>query len=386
MTEKKQEGMAIGFITEEALAAARSRIGLDLRRFRYVTRATDDAIRHYCHGIGDENPLYLDPSYASRSRYGGLIAPPGFLHSVHWPGGGGMGFPGVHGFHSGNDWDWYKTVHVNDVITVKEHLTDVVEKKGQFGGRMVIMYAEAQYRNQRDELISKALGWTFRVERRASREKGKYAGIERAKYSAEELKAIENDYIREEIRGASPRYWEDVNIGDEMTPVVKGPLNMTDMFAFVAGTLGGGALGRGGAHGIGVKYRLRHPSWSYTDPETGVTDIPEMVHSEDSMAQEIGIPGAYDYGCQRVCWMLQLGNNWQGDDGFLKNIYIELRRFNVLGDTTWMKGKVAKKYIENGEHIVVCETYGENQRKEVTAPGRLTIALPSRSVTPVGSK
>ena len=68
---------------------------------------------------------------------------------------------------------------------------------------------------------------------------------------------------------------------------------------------------------------------------------------EDSRAQTIGIPGAYDYGCQRISWVDNLITNWMGDDGFIKNLNGTLKRFNIVGDTHWMKGKVTKKYIVN---------------------------------------
>lgn len=77
--------------------------------------------------------------------------------------------------------------------------------------------------------------------------------------------------------------------------------------------------------------------------------------------------------------------NWQGDDAFLKKLYAELRRFNVLGDTTWVRGKVTQKYVENGEHLVDCEIHAENQRGETTAPGMATVSLPSKSVTPISA-
>ena len=38
--------------------------------------ATRDNIRHYAHGIGDDNPLWCDPSYGAATRWGGVIAPP----------------------------------------------------------------------------------------------------------------------------------------------------------------------------------------------------------------------------------------------------------------------------------------------------------------------
>ena len=32
-------------------------------------------------------------------------------------------------------------------------------------------------------------------------------------------------------------------------------------------------------------------------------DVPELVHMQDTAAREIGLPGAYDYGCQRISWL-----------------------------------------------------------------------------------
>ena len=69
-----------------------------------------------------------------------------------------------------------------------------------------------------------------------------------------------------------------------------------------------------------------------------------------------------------------------GDDGFLKKMYAELRSFTLLGDTTWCKGKVVKKYIEDGEHLVDIDCWGVNQLGETSMPGNATVILPSKSV------
>ena len=42
---------------------------------------------------------------------------------------------------------------------------------------------------------------------------------------------------------------------------------------------------------------------------------------------------------QRVSCLSVLLTNWIGDDGFLWKFRAELRRFNIIGDTTWCKGK-----------------------------------------------
>ena len=106
-------------------------------------------------------------------------------------------------------------------------------------------------------------------------------------------------------------------------------------------------------------------------------DVPELVHMEETRAQEIGIPGAYDYGCQRISWLGNLITNWMGDDGFLKRLRAELRRFNVIGDTTWLKGKVTQKYNKEGEPLIDVECWAENQT------GRDHHARTCHSSTPV---
>ena len=95
-------------------------------------------------------------------------------------------------------------------------------------------------------------------------------------------------------------------------------------------------------------------------------------------AQEIGIPDRYDYGAQRMSWLFHVLTNWMGDTGFITKLYGELRRFNVVGDTTWIKATVTRTYTEEGKHLVDLDVWGENQRGEMSTPGRATVQLPSR--------
>ena len=90
-------------ITEEGLDDLRQRIGVKitdtLEPWNY--EATRDAIRHYAHGIGDDNPLWTDPEYAASTPHGRLIASPSFIFacmaSVQF------GWSGLGGFHQGTD-------------------------------------------------------------------------------------------------------------------------------------------------------------------------------------------------------------------------------------------------------------------------------------------
>jgi len=68
-------------ITDQALAALRQRIGQRIEHTLepWCYEATRDNIRHYAHGIGDDNPLWCDPAYGKTTRYGDIIALPSFL-------------------------------------------------------------------------------------------------------------------------------------------------------------------------------------------------------------------------------------------------------------------------------------------------------------------
>lgn len=363
--------------TQEMLDRERAKIGAEMKPKEpyFNTVATKDAIRHFADGIGDLNPLWRDPEYARKTRYGCIIAPPCFLYSVcRAP--ASLGLPGIHSWHSGNDWYFYKPILVNDEFTYTWVLTDLVEKtKSEMANRIFLQYHDILYKNQRGELVAKQVRWATRAERKSAGEKGKYRNLPKAEYTAKDLERIYADYDREEIRGSHPRFWEDVQVGDELTPVVKGPLSMRDMIAYSMGA--GSPFMK--AHGAFLRFSRRHRAFAMVDSQTGALDVPELVHQEDTRAQEIGVASAYDYGSQRISWVGHLLTNWMGDDGFLKNLYAELRRFNILGYTTWCKGRVTRKYVENGEHLVDIECWAENQLHEITLPGHATISLPSNA-------
>lgn len=341
----------------------------------FNTQATRDTIYHFVEGIGDVNPLYRDPEYAKKTKYGKIVAPPCFLFSVWWP-GRAIGLPGIHGWDSGKDWRFYKPILEGDEISYTVVQTRLDERPSKVtGGRVWMQHSDTTYKNQRDETIAVCDGWTTRAERSAAGKTGKYMSIQKHTPTKEEMDKIIAAYDAEKVRGAKPRYWEDVKEGEEVTPMVKGPLSIRDMIAWMMG--GGSPFMK--AHKIYFDFVRRHSATAMIDHSTGALDAPEMVHIEDSRAQEIGIPAAYDYGNQRISWLGNLITNWMGDDAFLKRFQAELRRFNLVGDTTWLKGKVTKKYVdEDGEHCVDIECHGENQRGEIIMPGSATIALPSR--------
>ena len=161
---KKAGELGDGAITEEGLAKLRGLIGTKLRiTQQFNDLASKTAIRNYVNGIGDANPIYRDEEYAETTRYRRLIAPPNWLYSV-FPTWVSVGLPGVHGFHSGNDWEFYKPIFVGDIITPECIFQGYEEKKSEFAGRTVILREEARFHNQKGDLVAKAGTWSVRAE------------------------------------------------------------------------------------------------------------------------------------------------------------------------------------------------------------------------------
>lgn len=372
-----------GRITDEGVADLRKRVGSYYSGGGSI-EITQEQLFRYAAGMGNKNPLYRDPAYAAQSCHGSLVAFPTFLNAVkHTSGTPVGGLPGVQSFHAGNRWRWYRPIRPGDIISATYRPSEIVEKPSSYAGRMVLIYADVVYVDQEDRMVGRAAGWSIRTERAAARDKGKYSSIKKATYSAEELEAIWAAYDSEVIRGAEPRYWDDVVVGEQLPPLTKGPLRIVDIG--LSGGVGGGSgpVGRG-AGGEGSHYYMfqayrDHPGYSEPDPETGIPDHPHRGHWEDLMSQLIGVPGAYDVGPQRASWMAESVINWMGDNAFLSELDCEFRRFNVEGDTTTIQGTVSDRGERDGQHFVDVEITCENQRAEVHAPGRARAILPTKS-------
>lgn len=360
-------------IEESQIERLRSRIGIDLRITQFNTEANHRNIERFVRAIGDDNQLWLDAHYARNTFYGCIIAPPTFLYTIVTPSGAlAGGLPGIHSFHGGNEWQFFKPIRVNTRISASARLMDVTEKKSTYGGRSVIVTVEVSFKDQNGILLSVGKGWSIRVEREAARQRGKYSGISPYRYTSDEINAIEEACLAEHPLGETVRYWDDTSEGDELPPVVKGPLSFEDMENFLA--VVGGTL----SYSSRIQQLRRHPAFFYHDPNTNFWEPVSNVNLYDYVAQAVGIPRAFDLGAQRISWLGHLLTNWMGNDGFIEKLYVKLLRPNLFGDTQWCKGKVVRKYTEAEHPLVECDIWCENQRSEKTAAGKAVVRLLSK--------
>ena len=367
-------------ITEKGLDDLRQRIGVEIgvTAEPWCHEATRDNIRHYAHGIGDDNPLWCVPDYASKTKYGDVIALPSFLFTTSRIISGYVGgLPGVHAMWSGADWHWHKVVNRNDTITTEARLKDLIEHETRFAGRAVQQVYHVDFFNQHGDLVADADSWCFRTERDHAREKGtKYTEVkakEPRRYSEEELARIYDLYRQEEVRGAETRYWEDVAEGEALQTMAKGPMTVTGFICYAQGW--GGLYIR--ANKLAYKMQKAHPGLGIRN-RFNVPDCPERVHWDEAFALEVGAPGAYDYGPERCSWLTHHMTNWIGDDGFLHKSNCQIRRHNPDGDAMVLTGEVTKKFEENGKKYVEVAQKATTHRGELSAFGTSVAELPSK--------
>lgn len=376
-------------LTDEDIEKARLLLGVDTasRARELFSVATPDAIRNWSLGVGDDNPLYTEEEYGPTTRWGTQIAHGTMVGHVKSPMLGdpisdelkartkGM-FRGVHVFVSGGTWEWYRPMRPGDRIFSFRGEESLEVKKSEFAGRSVIQVSRDVAVNQFGEVVGVYRILRVLTERKQSREKGKYAAIEAAHYTDADYERIDAIYAQESPRGADKRYWEDVTIGDDLDPMVKGPTTITEMIAFHAGGYGFVPYGLRASR-VGYKNRKRIAPF-YIKNAQGIYDVAQRLHWDSEWAKAIGNPMAYDYGVQRQSWFYHHISDWAGDDACIVQMEDSIRKFNYMGDVQFLDGKVVGKREEADRHLVDIELHMINQRDTETAYGTATVALPSR--------
>jgi acyl dehydratase len=349
---------------------------------------------------GDDNPLYCDPAYAAGTRWEGVIAPPPMVGGDTLIGEDevaevapehrdlmkGDPLRGVHAFYAASAREWWAPLRPGTRSWRRNALVGVLDKPSEFAERAVHEWTAQVFRSDDGTLLSGQYRNMVRTERTKARERSdarsrKDDSLAQEPYTEDDLEAIDEQYAREAPRGAKTRWWEDVDEGDDIGPLVKGPLTVTDMICWHVG-MGMGLYGVAPLR-LGWRNRQRIPRFYHRD-ELGVPDVMQRVHWDPAYARRAGNPTTFDYGRMRETWLIHLCSDWMGDDAWLWRLDCEFRKFNWVGDTHWMRGRVTKRYVADGDRPAVdLDVRGENQRGETTTPGHATILLPSREHGPV---
>jgi acyl dehydratase len=140
-------------------------------------------------------------------------------------------------------------------------------------------------------------------------------------------------------------YFDDIAEGTEIGPLVKGPI--TDM--------------------DNVKFCSMH-----CDFYPGHYDNKWAVEKDR-------IQGAIVYGFLVITYMSQLVTDWISPNGFMRKFSTQVRAQTFINDIITYKGKVIRKYDNDGLHLLDCEVNGIKQDGTLVVQGKATVELPKRS-------
>ena len=268
---------------------------------RWTTAASLDNIRRWGDGVGDYNPLWRDPDYAAGSRYRMVTAPPTFMYAVslgvraaedgaidparlsttHFP----MNY-------AGGEIVFHRTIWRGDVLTAQEEVGPIVRKHSERIGPFVINTGLVQYYNQRQELVASKSTRMARYHNLGSGATIEYDREPRRAGAGEPADPLVWERAR---RGAEPRYWEDVSVGDKLPILPKGTYSVSELFLFT--------------HGVMGTYRTTRAALEKEgSAELGGGGRFDLEHATERR----NMPGQFDYGPQRVCWMAQIVTDWMG--------------------------------------------------------------------------
>lgn len=359
------------------ISRLRSRIGsvVNVNQPPYLSEITRDAVRHWTWGTGDRNPLYLDPAVARRAGHADVIGPPAMLYacsrlSVGYRGG----LPGVHSAFGGSWWRWRQPLRLGAVIHPETVFTELSEMPSRFAGTMYKQVAVTRFRDQDGVDLAEVESWGLRYARRPVAKSGEGAAkpSERVEklYDRARIDEITELYRVEAALACAPPDLRDLKVGDELPTIIRGPYSSTCAVVFEQ-AWGGSMVW---AHGYWYDLLSRHPAISMRN-EKGVPEPAEAVHWDPTMARRAGVADAYDYGPERVAWIATLLTTWGGPEAFLSQFYCEVRRFNLVGNVTTCRGRVAEVTRDVNETRIRVDVEATDQDGHRTAHGWAEVIL-----------
>ncbi len=337
----------------------------------------------FCNVMGDLNPIYRNPDYALRTRYRCMTATPAFLAAIRDPisqGAYSKKDYELANFLSSVEFNWYDMIRVGEHFDTSLKTTDVFTKETKVFNKpeaKEVAYVEAKgvYRNQYGGLVGETKGLMSMIPFNRGTEM--FVDRQLYRYTTEDAMRIGKEIDSEYLRGMDTIYWEDVNVGDKLTPVVKGPLELGPLLSWFSAT-------RSMDWHLENYYERakKAPGEARTNPVTNWPYWVEQLEYGSYHASSLrGISFPFAPGMQQACLAGHLLTNWMSDDGFLRRLKMNINNVFMYGDINWYKGEVVDKYKEK----IGGNTYGAvdisidvtNELGEKVANGEATIYLPS---------
>lgn len=322
---------------------------------QFIYDVTRDGIRNFAYAVPDYNGLYLDEEYARTTRWGGLIAPPGYQYAFGSPAWLGKvpGIKDANGVELSNadnateKWEFYAPIRPGDTILSYGKIASATPKLSRKLGECVLVGEEMRYTNQKGKIVAKLSSFSFRFNGADAASGGKvaqnYPPMPEGEFTRNTPTppALPGTFPTPVRRYDDVRYFEDVQVGEELPVWRLGPLKVADMARFNATTAG-----------------------------TGYDRIGRMGH----------IPDAFAPGVLRIQWFASLVLRWAGPDAFVTLISQRNEEWVLVGFNYDFGGTVTGKQVVDGRCLVDIDVWCRCDLGFRTNSGAVQVELTSREL------
>jgi acyl dehydratase len=355
-------------------------------------------IRRWVHAMHYPNLVHYDPEFAARGRWGKLVAPQSFAIATD-DGHGAVPacvgcIPNSHLLFGGDEW-WFDGPRAcaGDFIYNERIPFDYAVKETKFAGPTCFQRGDNFYRNQKGELLAKQRSTTIRYSAHAGGASVDQTEIEDTVWTDAEIAAVEERKFRWiqmlHDLGHQERWWDDVQVGDELPERVFGPHSIasftTEWRAYLVNTWGTMNLRKQDLLAMGFTPEMagheNDPHMQKVNPELtdGAYFGPSRGHLFPSWARKIGMPRAYGYGASMGSWVTDYLAGWAGEHGFVLHVNANYRGPALAGDITIQTGEVIGKIVdEEGRHVVQVRHKMANQKGATMCTAIAEVQLPKR--------
>ncbi len=137
-------------------------------------------------------------------------------------------------------------------------------------------------------------------------------------------------------------YFEDVDIGDELTPLLFTPTR-DQVAAYVK-----------------------------------ACNITEKRFTDDAYARSLGMDGVIAPGNMGLAYLSRMISDW-AEGAVLRKLEVRFRGFVKPGDRLTCKGLIVEKHARGSENSIECDVFIENDNGDRPVAGSATVVLPTRS-------
>jgi acyl dehydratase len=137
-------------------------------------------------------------------------------------------------------------------------------------------------------------------------------------------------------------YFEDVQVGDALPPLVKGPLQQIQLTRYA-----------GASHDF------------------------NPIHQDEEFARAAGMGGVFAHGMLSMAWVGQALTDWAGA-GSVRKFGVRFAALVRLKDVVTCTGRVISKSEKDDVRLVELEVWAQNQKGEKVVTGKAALALPTR--------